>query len=345
VNEVRDHVFSLINEICSNYDIDGLELDFMRHGPFFRQAQTSLKQREKIMCDFLKRVRICLDKGAGPGQRRWLSVRVPFTVEDYNIMGINLPKFIDCGVDMVNLSCGYITQQQNDVAKICKMIPDTPVFIEFTYLTAKVKLESINKIEGKQVEQFALYRHTTDEQIYTLAHLAYTRGVQGVSAFNFTYYRRFDEKIIGTACEPPFHVFRRIRDKDIVAKESQHYFLSKNDWAGNRVAGKYSANQLRKIKIDMSPPSHGWRNDGRLRIQTEDGFGEAEVKVEFNGKQLSSTDNVSEFYPVANPDALGDNTNLMAWTLPADIIIDGVNTITVKASEKIMVSYIDIGLK
>ena len=31
IAEVRDYVFSLFEEVCHNYDIDGLELDFFRH--------------------------------------------------------------------------------------------------------------------------------------------------------------------------------------------------------------------------------------------------------------------------------------------------------------------------
>ncbi len=345
VPEVRDHVFSLIDEICTNYDIDGLELDFMRHDPFFRAAETTQGQREEIMFDFVARVRKSLDDGARPGQRRWLSVRVPFRTAEYNMIGVNLPEFVKAGVDMVNLSCGYVTEQQNDVGKICKIIPGTPVFLEFTYLTGRTRLSHINNVEGKQIQQFTLYRHTTDEQIYTLAHLAYERGAQGISSFNFPYYRRFGEKIIGTACEPPFHVFRNLQDKEWISRQPQHYFVSSRDFMGNCVTGQYAANADREIQLDMAEPLGGWKNKARLRIQTGIDVDCVQFEVKFNDNLLQATDNISEFYPVANPDALGNSKNLRAWDLPAKFLKSGVNVINIRPSVETVVSYIDIGTK
>ena len=70
-----------------------------------------------------------------------------------------------------------------------------------------------------------------------------------------------------------------------------------------------------------------------------------QFEVKFNDNLLQATDNISEFYPVANPDALGNSKNLRAWDLPAKFLKSGVNVINIRPSAKTVVSYIDIGTK
>ena len=40
--EVREHIFSIIEEVARNYDLDGMELDFFRHFPYFRPSRERL---------------------------------------------------------------------------------------------------------------------------------------------------------------------------------------------------------------------------------------------------------------------------------------------------------------
>ncbi len=37
--EVRERAFRLVEEVCRNYDVDGVELDFFRHPVFFRSTR------------------------------------------------------------------------------------------------------------------------------------------------------------------------------------------------------------------------------------------------------------------------------------------------------------------
>lgn len=343
VPQVRDYVMSLIRELCVGYDIDGLELDFMRHGPYFRSdSPLTAEQREGIMAEFVKTARAVLDAGAKPGQQRWLSVRVPFRMDQYEQMGINLQRFVQSGVDMVNLSCDYRTEQQCDLAKICRELPGIPVFLEFTHTTQTVSIP-VKKNDGKQIEQRSAHRIITAEQIYTLANLAYQRGAQGVSAFNFTYSRSFKERESGMPSEPPFYVFKIIRDRQSAARQPQHYFMSQCDLDGVNIS-RYKAGVEKILNMDMAPPEGGWRGTGRLRLQRKSGRS-PNVEIRLNGVPLQPTEDVSEFYPVVNSDALGPATNLQAWTVPADLLRDGVNTIGIKSSTDLYLTYIDLGIQ
>ena len=53
---------------------------------------------------------------------------------------------------------------------------------------------------------------TSDAQFYTTAHLAYERGADGLSFFNFVYYREHGGSERGPFNEPPFHVFNHMDD-------------------------------------------------------------------------------------------------------------------------------------
>ena len=181
VPEVRNHKFAFIRELCENYDIDGFELDFMRHVSYFQLDRTTPEQRRRIMTGFVGRVRKLLDRTARNGKRRWLCVRVPAQLAAHDVLGIDLPTMVEAGVDMVNLSGYYFTVQQTDLPRIRERIPAAAVYLEMTHCTATGPSRG-------GYDSFS-YRRTTREQFYSTAHLAYTQGADGVSLFNFMYYR------------------------------------------------------------------------------------------------------------------------------------------------------------
>jgi len=91
--------------------------------------------------------------------------------------GLDLPAFVQAGVDMINLSSSYFTCQATDLRRIRKQAPSAALYLEMTHtpMTGKALGGS-----GTQV-----FQRTTDQQFYTTAHLAYTQGADGVSLFQF----------------------------------------------------------------------------------------------------------------------------------------------------------------
>ena len=115
VSEVRQHIVDVVSELAARYDIDGIELDFMRHPRFFRADQ--VRDQTAAMTDLVRRVRSVLDDtAAGRAQRLLLIVRVPmkigdggFTTDDPNHVdleclgtGLDVPTWVSEGlVDIV----------------------------------------------------------------------------------------------------------------------------------------------------------------------------------------------------------------------------------------------------
>ena len=123
-DEVRDHKYAFIEEICENYEIEGFELDFLRFPSFFNLEKTSRDERAAIMTDFSHRIRKLLDRTAVSGRHRWLSIRVPCTIPAQEQLGIDASMMTKAGVDMINLSPSWLTVQQTDMAEIRTAAPD-----------------------------------------------------------------------------------------------------------------------------------------------------------------------------------------------------------------------------
>ena len=103
--EVRDHVLSLIDEVCRGYDVDGVELDFYRAPRFFRpglDGDPVEPQHVDMMTDLVRRIRSAADEA---GQRRGrpllLAMRVPMTVDKGLFIGLEVERWL--AEDLVDL--------------------------------------------------------------------------------------------------------------------------------------------------------------------------------------------------------------------------------------------------
>jgi hypothetical protein len=346
VPEVRELKLNHINDICEQYDIDGFEMDYMRHCSFFRLNETPPEERVRIMTDFIKRVRELLDRTAKPGRRRWLCVRVPAYVEAYEALGIDLPRWVQAGVDMVNLSYYYFTEQRGDYAAIRKMVPGAAVYVEMCHTT---RLGPVVTQKSKY-DNFS-FRRTTDIQYYTTAHVAYARGLDGVSAFNLVYYREHGGRERGPFNEPPFRIFKHMGDPAWLAKQPQDYIIG-DVWNAPGLASRplpktLAAGQGATFTMDMAPPAGGWTQPGRLRIQAAADLGTSVWSCRFNGAELQETNDRSEPYDNPYPPLLGGPEDHRAWIVPPSLPKDGANTIEVRlnAGGSAKLVYVDLAIR
>jgi len=341
IPEVREHKFALIREICEKYAVAGLELDFMRHWHSFPLDETTADQRRAAMTGFVRRVREMLDRTAAPGRYRWLCVRVPVLVEAHDAQGIDLPMFVDAGVDMVNLSASYFTTQHTDLGEICERIPETPLYLEMTHTTMTGKA-----ISGSGTQP---YRRTTDHQFYTTAHLAYTQGAAGVSLFNFVYYREHKMPELGPFNEPPFHVLPKLGDPEWLARQPQWYFLAA---ARNRPPVEdqplpvvVPPGKTRQFHLQTAPTEHQ-RRDGLLRLMAEDPMEEGGWRAAINGVRLASSPPVRK--PIDHPyeGYLGVPEQYACFACPRPIIQQGTIKISVTRTQgdPVKLIYLDLVL-
>lgn len=326
IPEVRQHNFNFIREICETYDIDGFELDFVRH-PWLFKTEVPLDERREIMTAYVRQVRSLLDRTARNGKYCWLSIRLPFRLSQQSYLGLDVKSLYDVGVDLFNLAPEYQTAQQNDLARIHEAVPDAPLYLEVTQ--TQLTLESA---DGESIRIMM-----TPEQYYTTAHLAYSRGAKGITAFNIPYYRDF--------AEPPFEIFQILHDPALVAQQPQHYFLTEEDYDRHGFAQILGTSFDRTYSMDMVPPNGGWTQDGRLRLVIEPDFGTNSCFVYFNGELLDVTADVSASYSTSQSIA---SEKLRAWVLPYNLVSNGVNRVRIvlpQGNEGKTLRYLDIGIR
>ncbi len=322
IPEVREHKFALIRELCENYAIAGLELDFLRHWNRFPHEGSTIGQRRSVTTDFVKRIREVLDRTARGGRRRTLCIRVPARLDIHDEQGIDLAALAAAGVDLVTLSWSYFAFQDDSVRRAKKLLPHTPVYAEMTHTTLTGKA-----LGGSGTQP---YLRTTDEQFYTTAHLAYAQGAAGVSLFNFAYYREHTSPALGPFNEPPFHVLPKLKDRDFLARQPQWYFLT----AARRdpILGKQPLPALLErgapltFTLEMAPTRHH-RREGLLRLRCDEPIADREIEVRFNVAALRKTAHVEKPLPHPYSAWLGGADEFQCFIFPASCAVAGANRV------------------
>ena len=342
IAEVREHKLAILEEACANYDLAGVELDFLRHWNRFGSA-TRADARRDITTGFVARVREMLDStAAGRGlPRRWLCIRVPARAEVRPEQGIDLAALCDAGVDMVNLSYSYFTWQDDSARRAREEAGDAAtLYVEMTHTTMTGRATA-----GSGTQPFL---RTTDEQFYTTARLAYDQGADGVSLFNFPYYRYHVTKTIGPFHEPPFHVLPRLREPVFLNRQPQWAFLSagRNDSVlGEKpLPAVLKRDRAQTFSLMMSATESGHAG-GILRLRSDESIADREIEVRFNGMVLAPTAPVVQ--PLPSPYAgtwLGKREELACYTLAASIPLRDANdvVVVVKRGAWVRLIYLDV---
>ena len=103
--EIRDLAFRFFEEVCQNYDVDGVQLDFMRHLAYFKAHANGGSVGEEelgMMTGLLARIRRMADEvGAKRGRPILISVRVPDSVELCKAVGLDVVRWIE--QDLIDL--------------------------------------------------------------------------------------------------------------------------------------------------------------------------------------------------------------------------------------------------
>lgn len=323
--EVREHKLKLIRELIENYEIDGFELDFCRRFALFNTDKTTEKERLRIMTDFVKEVRSMLDEAtAKDGRYRHLSVRIPIYDDIYGKLGIDLEEFEKAGVTIFNFTSSYFMDQNFDLAALKSNIKDAYVYCELNFTTAVAYDE----------EGLRIHRRATEEQYYTTALTAYNQGADGISFFNFQYYRgdrqgKGDEPLT----EPPWEVIENVKDLAGLKSRSQYYYFGQTWKDPITESWKLPKNMIRNIRSDFSmylvSPEGGWSTDGVFRLQSLSSLEGRVFSVTVNGTVLESTEYTGEAYENEYTQMIGSAENYACFTVPKELLKEGKNTIYV----------------
>ncbi len=104
--DVRAHYLDVLREACRRYDLDGVELDWLRYPLFFRAGEVNIS----VMTEFVSEVRAILDSAAeAQGHPVRLVTRVPDAPARAKELGLDVGAWLSAGwIDAVIAGNGYI---------------------------------------------------------------------------------------------------------------------------------------------------------------------------------------------------------------------------------------------
>ncbi len=179
---VRENLLGIAADILRRYDVDGLELDWVRWCRVFPMAVAT--HRAPLLTDFTASVRALLDEAAARRgrDRLTLSVRVPQTLEECRKLGFDLEAWmktaaLDCICPSDFLFTDYGTPVEDFAALAkgskCRVYP------------------SVHPVFAWGDDE----RLMTAENYQALAKSFYHRGADGISAYNYQFHWREDAEM------------------------------------------------------------------------------------------------------------------------------------------------------
>jgi len=97
--EIRQRVYDTIGDVCERYDVDGVELDFLRNPMYFRpnmEGRSVEEQHVTMMTDLVRRVRNMADEvGQRKGKPILISARVPNLLMCCRYIGLDVERWMN----------------------------------------------------------------------------------------------------------------------------------------------------------------------------------------------------------------------------------------------------------
>ena len=291
--EVRDRKFALIEEMCTRYDLDGFEMDFLSHPLLFKKGQE--EEGRDLLTEFVRRVRTRLDEiSREKGTRLVLLARV-------------LPNFAECeevGMDVRRwIREGLVDLIQPQTRGYLDMNADITAFVEAasgTNVRIAGGLEHYVRDYGG-----SLTTRASIEMMRAAAGSFYEQGAACLYLFNFDCHaRHFFHPIAPVETR----MLREIGSPATLRNRDQHYFVTRDM---NGLEPEQGGNMPLPVNLPESGSEKTFtftigadleaelREDGRASITlalTFNGPPEGRVTVALNGQELSEPEESTHLF-------------------------------------------------
>ncbi len=212
--EVREHVFETFQDVCSRYDIDGIELDFFRRPVCFKRGawgQILGPEELDTMSGLLRRVRTMADEiGTRRGRPLLIAVRVPDSVGFCLGLGIDLVRWLkEDLIDIMVVGGDFWLQPWQRMVELGHRF-DVPVY-------PCLRGSPIGRwpVEALGHRKGTLHTRRTDKAYHAHALDAWNAGADGIYVFNLNYW-----------CPPSHSLWTDLGDPDKLATLDKIYHVS-----------------------------------------------------------------------------------------------------------------------
>ncbi len=308
--EIRELAFRYVEEVCREYDVDGVELDFFRHPVFFpsttRGDPATAEEREQ-MTSLMRRIRAMADAvGRARGRPILIAMRVPDSVDYCRAIGLDLETWLAGDLLDLMVVSGYL--QLND----------------WEYSVALARKHGVKVYpsldEARMKDEAAVSARMTDHAVRGRAANVWSAGADGVYLFN-----RFN---------PQWPPWRKLGDRAALARLDKDYFASirgvgisaggnlphqafqqvetLNPTAARKILPGFSAQARLRVGEDLRI---GTPVTLRLRLQFHRAVPPGRLAVSLNGLPLA---------------VVGTEMDWLEFAPPPEAVREGYNAIEVK---------------
>ncbi|MDD4872857.1 MAG: hypothetical protein PHR77_20075 [Kiritimatiellae bacterium] len=302
---VREYYFSILHELCTKYDVDGVELDFQRSPRYFHD--TDIAQGMAVMTEFVRRIREMIDRiGQQRGKSLKLCVRVPFTVERCRKIGLDVPDWDAEGlVDMINVSPFFVHSIELGIEEFRASTKRAKIYGEMNFITA--------------TRGDSACRYMTIPVYHASALNFFDRGAHGLSIFNYDYVPR-EHRL------PMTEGLKRITDIKYLKTMPKDYVITPN-------FGSLPARDEKTVHLiipDDTKKTVFQRS--ALRVETKESCTDLQIGVWLNGKQLETCqhEDTELFPPLAQNAGYPTHERLKFYAVPLAALISGDNEVTIR---------------
>ncbi len=269
--QVRDYYFALLEEVCTRYDIDGLELDFMRFPYYFPRDTLKMKNYAGLMTAFIRRVHaMTVARGRERGRPLLLTARVPSTLKGCDYVGLDPPAWArERLVDFVTIGPFLSTEVDIPVLEFKKACPGIPVYTSIEYTLGD--------------------RPMTREITRAAAATLFAAGADGIYSFN-----HFCQRESGPE---DFGVFAEISRPEALRRKAKLYALSAARYPVPNVSMQsqlpltVGPNQQGEIVLRASEPVRP--ETVTIRIEADSLIDAQQLRLSLNGRTLRAASRLS----------------------------------------------------
>ncbi len=267
ISAVRDRQFLQIQELCENYDIDGIELDWFRSPQFFRPTldlQPTTPEQNAMMNDFMRRIRKMTERVSRQrGRPLLVAVRIPMSVQRSLSIGLDIVTWLrDDLCDIVTVGGGYVPMamapQVREMAEFVHQY-DRPLYACISASGMREELNSVEAWRGAAmniwyagadaVYTFNFFPAEPDERLSQMGSPETLRGLDKIYAIDYIVVEDFEGDLRPGLVAPD----RLPRQVQAGTWTELHLPVGENV-AANAPAGKSAVTQLR-IRCEQLPES------------------------------------------------------------------------------------------
>ena len=289
LEEVRNRKLAIIEEVCTNYDIDGFDLDFLSHPYYFKGGEEAAGM--PLMTEFVRQVRSRMNQiGEQKGKKLTLLVRVPPSIDMCEEIGFDVKTWIrEELVDILSPATRGYLDMSSDWASFVVLAKGTKVEISGGLSDLYVR-----DYTGKKTGRASI------EMMRAAAAAAWQEGVSSIHLFNYDAHASGKGKP-GTLFSPSeLQALREIGDPEKIGRKDKHYYVTRDMGGRTAEAGGEmqlpteitESNQTKELSFTVGDDVEAAQKDGVLEsaslLLALEGYDrwDDDLRVELNGQRL-----------------------------------------------------------